>query len=100
MKETALCSITYKNCTIPVEFFLLPGSCQSVLDSIKTAQLKIITTDKNDTLFNPVKMVKGEREVSGEFNFRICSILEKFTANFHGLEKMNDYQVKLYTNEL
>ena len=43
-------------------------------------------------------MLKGEREVSGKFNFRICSILEKFTENFHGLGKVNDCQIKLYTN--
>ena len=55
--------------------------------------------DKNGTFFNPVKMLKGEREVSGEFNFRICSVLEKYTENFHGLGKMKDYQVKLYTND-
>ena len=56
--------------------------------------------DKNDISFNPVKMLQGDREVSGEFNFRICSNLEKYTRNFHGLEKMNDYQVKLYPNDI
>ena len=95
VKGTAL-SVTYKNRTIPIESFVLPGSCQLILGSFKAVQLKIITMDKNNTLFNPVKMLKGEREVSGEFNFRICSVFEKYTENFHGLGKMNDYQVKLY----
>ena len=69
----------------------------------KAAPLKIITMDKNNTLFNPVlkeerKMLKEERKVSDKFNFRICSILKKYTENFHGLGKMKDYQAKLYTN--
>ena len=54
--------------------------------------------DKNDTLHNPMKLLEGERKFSGEFNFRICSILEKYTENFHELVKMNDCQVKFYTN--
>ena len=87
VKGTALCSITYKKRTIPVEFFIVPGP---ILDGFKVAQLKIITMDKNITFFNPMKMLKGEREVSGEFNFRICSVLERYTENFQGLGKMND----------
>ena len=55
--------------------------------------------DKNDTLSKPVKMLKEKREVSGEFILRISSILEKYTENFHGLGKMNDYQANLYTND-
>ena len=86
VKETALC-ITNKYCTILIEFFVLPGSSQPILDDFRAAQL---TMDRSNTLVNPVKMLQGEREVSGEFNFRICSILEKYTANFHGLGKMKD----------
>ena len=64
----------------------------------KAAPLKIIAMDKNNTLFNPVKTLKEERKVYDKFNFRICSILKKYTENFHGLGKMKDYQAKLYTN--
>ena len=98
VKETAFCSVTYKNYIISIEFFVLPGSCQPILDGFETAQLKIITMDKNDTLRNPMKLLEGEREFSGEFNFRIWSILEKYTEKFHGLREINDYQVELYAN--
>ena len=54
--------------------------------------------DKNDTLHNPMKLLEGERKFSSEFNFRICSILEKYTENFHELREINDYQVELYAN--
>ena len=37
-------------------------------------------------LFNPVKILNGERKVSGELNSRICSIPKKDTENFHGLK--------------
>ena len=37
---------------------------------------------KNDTLFNPVKMLKEEREVSDEFNFRISPQLENILKIF------------------
>ena len=96
-KGTALCSVTCKYHIIPINFFVLPGLCQPVLDGLKASQLKIITIDKNGTLFNPVKMLKGLSEVSGEF--RICLILEKYTENFHGLGKTKDYRVKHYTND-
>ena len=46
-----------------------------------------------------MEILKAEREVSGEFSFRICLILEKYTENFCGLGKMKDYQVKLYAND-
>ena len=46
-----------------------------------------------------MEILKGEREVSGEFSFRICLILEKHTENFCGLGKKKDYQVKLYAND-
>ena len=42
VKETALSSVTYKNRTIPIEYFVLPVSCQRYL-MVLTAQLKIIT---------------------------------------------------------
>ena len=37
-------------------------------------------------------------EDSGELNSRICSLLEKYTENFHGLGKIKNYQAKLYIN--
>ena len=59
VKWTALCSVTYKNRTVPIEFFVLPGSCQPVIDSFRAVQIKIITMDKNDISFNPVKKRQG-----------------------------------------
>ena len=65
----------------------------------KAAQLKTVAMDKNKTTLKSVKMLKGEREFFGDFNFRIRSILEKYTGNFHELRKMKTYQIKLYKND-
>ena len=54
VKGTALCSITFKNRTVSVEFSILPGSCQPILDENKTTQLQTISIDKEDaSLFKP-----------------------------------------------
>ena len=45
VRETALCSVTFKNRTVPVEFYILPGSCQPILDGNKATQLQIISID-------------------------------------------------------
>ena len=62
VKGTTICSVTYLTHATPVKFFVLPGSSQLTLDGFKAAQLKIITMNKNDTLFNSVKILKEERK--------------------------------------
>ena len=98
VEGTALCSVTYKNRTIPVEFYILPGSCQPILDGDKAKELKIISIDKDETLFNPINMIDNERKNSGELTYKICDILQYYPENFQGLGKLRDHQVKLYTD--
>ena len=38
---TALCSVSFKNWVVPVEFYILLGSCDLILDENKAEQLKI-----------------------------------------------------------
>ena len=95
---TALCSVSFKNRAVPVEFYILPGSCDPILDGNKAEQLKIISLDKDDNhIFNPVLMISSQ-EKDGEFINNICSILQHYPQNFKGLGKLQNYQVKLYTN--
>ena len=99
VRGTALCSVTFKNRTVPVEFYILPGSCQSILDRNKTEQFHIISIDKEDTsLFNPIKIIHTDN-LNGDFAFEIASIIQQYPNNFKGLAKMKDYQVKLYSDE-
>ena len=95
---TALCSVSFKNRAVPVEFYIIPGSCDPILDGNKAEQLKIISLDKDDNhIFNPVLMVSSQ-EKDGEFIHDICSILKHYPQNFNGLGKLRNYQVKLYTD--
>ena len=99
VRGTALCSVTYNNRTVPVEFYVLPGSCQPILEGTKEVHLQIILTDnKDEAVFNPVKMIDTD-ESNGEFAFDIASIIQPFPDNFKGLGKMKNYQVKLYSDE-
>ena len=52
---TSLSSVIFKNRAVPVEFYILPGSCNPILDGNKAEQLKIISLDKDDNnhVFNP-----------------------------------------------
>ena len=99
VRGTALCSVTYNDRTVPVEFYVLPGSCQPILEGTKVMHLKIISMDNEDELvFNPVKMIDTD-ESKGEFTFDIASIIQQYPENFKGLGKLNNYQVKLYFDE-
>ena len=95
---TALCSVSFKNRTVPVEFYILPGSCDPILDGNKAEQLKIISLDKDDNhIFNPILMISSQGKVQKLIN-NICSILQHYPQNFKGLGKLRNYQVKLYTD--
>ena len=96
--STTLCSISFKNQAVPVEFYILPGSWDPILDRNKAEQLKIIPLNKdNNHIFNSVLMISSQ-EKNGEFINNICSILKHYKQNFKGLGKLQNYQVKLYTD--
>ena len=96
--STTLCSVSFKNWAVPVEFYILPGPCDPILDRNKAEQLKIISLDKDDNhIFNPALMISSQ-EKDDEFINNICSILQHYPQNFKGLGKLQNYQVKLYTN--
>ena len=95
---TTLCSVSFKNRAVPVEFYILKGSFDPILDGDKAEQPKIISLDKDDNhIFNPVMMISSQ-EKDGEFINNICSILQRYPQNFKGLEKLRNYQIKLYTD--
>ena len=95
--DTALCSISFKDRAVPVEFYILPGSYDPILDGNKAEQLKIISLDKGDNhILNPV-LTTSSQEKDGEFINNICLVLQYYPRNFKGLRKLRNYQVKLYT---
>ena len=48
VRGTALCSVTYNDRTVPVEFYVLPGSCQPILEGTEKVHLQIISIDDKD----------------------------------------------------
>ena len=83
---------------MPVEFYILPGSCDPILDGNKAEELKIISLDKDDNhIFNSVLMITSQ-EKDGEVINNICLILKHYPQNVKGWGKLRNYQVKLYTD--
>ena len=81
-----------------MKFYILPRSCDPILDGNKAEQPKIISLDKDDNhIFNPILMISSQGKVQKLIN-NICSILQHYPQNFKGLGKLRNYQVKLYTN--
>ena len=67
-----------------MEFYILPGSCQSILDGKKATHFQIISTDKKDTsVFNPVKMI-NTNNFNVEFAFETASIIQQYPNNLKG----------------
>ena len=63
---------------MPVEFYILPGSRDPILDGNKAEQLKTIFLDEDDIyIFNPVLMI-SRQEKDGEHINNNCSILKHF----------------------
>ena len=78
---TAICSVNFKNWAVPVEFYILPGSCDPILDGNKAEELKIISLDKDDNhIFNSVLMITSQ-EKDGEVINNICLILKYYPQN-------------------
>ena len=87
---TALCSVSFNNWAVPVDIYISPGSCDSILDGNKAEQLKIISFDKNDNhIFNQVLMI-WTQEKDDEFIDNICLILKHYPHHFRGLRKLRN----------
>ena len=62
---TALCPVCFKKFrtkfrAVSVEFYILPGQCDPILDGNKAEQIKIISLDKDDNqISNPVLMISS-----------------------------------------
>ena len=95
---TALSSGNLNNRAVPVEFYILPGSCDPILDGNKAQQLKYFPSTRITIIFSTQYMMISSQEKDGEFINNICSILKHYPQNFKGLGKLRSYQVKLYAN--
>ena len=98
---TATCAVSKDSITIPVTFFVLPGSCEPILDGNAALQLKIISFHDNEDVFNSINMIDKESPFTSDKNFvrKINNIITKYSGNFKGLGKLKNHKVKLYIDE-
>ena len=84
---TALNSIGFKNRVVPAEFYISPGSCNSILNSNKAQQLKIASLEEDDNhIFKPVLMISSQ-EKDGEFIKNVVPTQNQYLQKFMGLGK-------------
>ena len=97
-------AVTFGSTTIPVEFQVLPGSCEPILAGAKAAQLGILVF-QGDAFgcVNNIRAMVGEAEDNTaegkEFYNDIQSILSPYPHCFTGIGCLKDHQVKFYVDD-
>ena len=93
------CGVTFNDRTVPVRFFILPGSCSPILSGKSSVELGIISIPGDSKMFNPIMMVDTEEADKGKnFSDGIQKVLSEYPQNFTGLGKLKGHSVKLYTD--
>ena len=58
VRGISTCSVTFNNRSVPVEFHVLPGSCEPILAGNQARQLNIISFNNSTYVFKPVSMIQ------------------------------------------
>ena len=98
IRGIATCAVSFKDRVIPVDFHILPGSCEPILSGSHALQLKIISFDDEEEPFNPILMVDAKNKEEGEFSYKIQDILTPFPHNFKGRGLLKGHQATYYEN--
>ena len=89
------CSVTFGLSSIPVEWYIINGSCQPILSGNIAKQLGIIEFKRKAQPIQPVMMIDSrccdKEEIQG--------IIAKYSDNFNGIGKLKEYQVKLHVDK-
>ena len=92
VKGIAKCAVTHGMNSIPVEWYIIEGSCEPVLSGQSAKQLGIIDFKPVPKVFQPINMIKSKEKDE------IQQILSKYPHNFQGLGKLKNHQIKLHVN--
>ena len=76
----ARCAVTFGSTSIPVEWYIISGSCEPILAGDAALQLGIIKFTRSPDVFHPVLMI--DKEADGSAKEKIQSILQKYPHNF------------------
>ena len=59
VRGTARCAVTYKSRSVPVEFYILPGSCEPILAGTEGLNLKVLSfAEDRPSEYHPVSMIR------------------------------------------
>ena len=98
MYGIACCAVTFGETSIPVEWHIIAGSCETIISGDKALQLGIIHfTQKADT-FQPILMIN--KHTKGKDQDSLQKILADYPQNFTELGKLQDHQVKLHVDPM
>ena len=97
-------AVTFGSTTIPVEFQILPGSCEPILAGAKAAHLGILVFqgDAHNHVSDIYAMIDNEEAdtVEGkEFYTDIQNILTPYPHCFAGIGHLKDHLVKFYVDD-
>lgn len=103
VRGTCTVAVTFGKTTVPVEFHVLPGSCEPILSGAKAEQLDILVFQghKQDHINELYAMIetRTETEVGKKFHNDIQDILAPYPHCYVGIGLLNGHQVKFYVDE-
>ena len=88
------CAVTFGSTSIPVEWHIISGSCEPILDGNSALRLGIISFNSSAGIFHPVLMV--DKDASDPHKEQLQSILKDYKHVFEGLGRMKNHHVKLH----
>ena len=96
-KGMARCAVTFGSTSIPVEWYILEGTCEPILSGTAAVNLGIIQFKEHPPIFKPINMIDCELNKSD--HELIQNVLAKRPENFSNtLGKHKSYKVKLHTD--
>ena len=90
----ARCSVTFGSTSIPVEWHVISGSCEPILDGTAAEKLGIIKFNRAPEVFHPIQMISDD--AIGNEKEEVQSILQDYPEVFTGLGRLKNHQVKLH----
>ena len=99
VRGIATCAVTFTDTSVPVDFHILPGSCEPILAGNKALQLNLMSFNKEEQPYNPVLKIDTCKDAGKKFHDDINYILQQYPQNFTGLGKLYNYQVRLYVDK-
>ena len=88
------CAVTFGSTSVPVEWHIISGSCEPILDGNSALRLGIITFNCTAGVFHPVLMVDSEASESSRE--QIQDLLQNYQHIFDGLGRLKNHKVKLH----